>query len=241
MSKTVLSLAQTFARQRSLSVPAALFTSTDAGVLQLMEIINTVGRDVRGRTDWEVLKRRKTFVSLATEDQGLVTSLIGADVEHLIPETIWDNDQRMPVYGPVDDENYQAIKALLPQGPLYEYRVQQGHLLITGGIPAGVNLSVMYKSLSWLQTTSSSGVFVDEITADVNVSAFSDEVMLAGMEYYYNYRKQLDFDSAKVDYEAKIFNRGGVDNVKPIIRMHEAGTRPIIRPAIIVPSGNWNI
>jgi hypothetical protein len=240
MPSTVLAIAQRFARLNGLVVPSVLFAGTDADSLQWREIINTVGKDIRRKTNWEKLRIRTTWTSTGVESQGLITAKCTNNCEYIIPDTFWDTTTREPIFGPLTDGQWQAIKALVPSTPLYQYKILEGTILVAGPVPNTDTLSLMYKTFSWLQTAANVTPTLTDMTADTNVPVFPDELMDLGVSAYWKKIKGLagwDQEMAKFTQAAQ--DLGGNDSVKPVIDM--SGGTPKFTPGIWVPAGSWNV
>lgn len=238
--QTVLALIQSFCRLRALEVPSLLVGATNAAELQYLEIYNRVGRNVAAYKTWEKMTRRATHVQLAAEDQGLLSTICGENIDHVVVETLWNDTLQLPISGPLSDQAYQQRKAQLPSGPMQEYRIQGGKLLIIGDTTAGHSLTLIYKSKNWLQTGAATGVYIDAVAADTNVSIFSDHVMSLGFEAFWRKEKELPFQTQLAEFTSALLTEAGNDNVPQVIHMHRSGS-PIIRPGIIIPSGNWTV
>lgn len=236
-TKTVLSLVQSYARQRGLPVPTALFAATDTGTLQLLECLNKAGRDiVRRRGGWISLNKRKTFACAATEDQGVFGTLMGEDPAGIVADSLYNDTMRLPINGPLTLPDYQSEKVYVPTGPFQEYALYNGHLFILGTVTAGHTISVMYKSKNWLQTAVNLGGSLAEVAADTNVSVFGDDLMLLALDYMWRKEKDLDYQAQLSALTMALLDADGEPS--PIIYAH-GDDRPMIKPGIIVPSGNW--
>lgn len=237
-AKNVLTLVQDYCKERALAVPSALFASTDPAVMQFQQLLNKTGREIRAKRDWQRLKRRKTHTVVAPEDQGLLSSILGEDPDHIIFETLWNDSQGLPVYGPLSDAEYQQEKALEPEGPFQNYKIMEGRLYLLAPT-AGETISCIIKSLNWLQTTSSSGVYVEEITADANVPIWPDDLMLLGLDFFWLKVKKIEHGREEVNFYKRLAEVAAYDNIQPVITMHASGLTNM-RPGIIVP-GQLNL
>lgn len=236
-TKTALQLAQTFCRKKGLAVPAALVASTDAGILQIWEVMNAVGRDLTARKQGPFLKQRKTWALVATEDQGSILTLFGVEPVSFSVDSFYNNTLRLPIYGPMSDADYQQTKAMVPSGPFQKYIIYNGHLYITGTLVAGHTLAMIYSSKAWVESGANTGVFTAEITADTQVPVFDDEMFFLGMEWMYRREKGLDYTSQLADYRTKLMDSKG--DPAPVLLGHQNSTDPWPKPGIIVPPGNW--
>jgi len=236
---TILELAEAFTGKRATVIPTALVASTDSGLIQLKEVMNSVGRDLVARQSNQFIKRRLVWNSLGVEDQGTILSLFGEQPANIVIETLYNNTTRLPIYGPLSDREYQEILALVPSGPFLQYKIYNGHLYVTGGIEAGQELTVFYKSRAWLETAAGAGTFVAVCTADTNVPVFPDDLFLLGMEWMWRREKEMNYTAQLAEYTQKLLDSMG--EPKPILKGHSTMKAPIPQPGIIVPAGNWTV
>ncbi len=237
--QSFLQLAQAFCELYNLPVPAYLKGTSDAGVLQIRRLLNKVGLDIRQKSNWEVISKRVTWLSVADEDQGLVSDLLTENPEHIVPNTFWDNTARLRILGPISDARWQELKALPNTGPFYQFRVSEGAIRVLPTMLADHELSVIYKSKNWISVTGTSPAqYTDLIDEDDDVPLFRSELMLLGLEYFWRKTKQMTYSKEEAVYEQACLNAASVDNVKPTISMDGAG-REGWSPYILVPAGSW--
>lgn len=237
---TALQIAQQFSRRNSLPVPAALVGSTDARVLQILQLIEDVAMDVFRRSNWRTCLRRVVFAAQnpANEDQGLLTTICPEDLDHIVPRTFWDITLRRPIFGPVSDMVWQQLKAFVPGSPLYQFTVREGRLLIFGPVTALDSLSLIYKSKRKWQTTGG-GAYKVLVTADTDESVFPDNILELGLDFFWKDQKGKAADRAEREYEEAILILAGNDNVQPVI--HTDYPEQNLLPGIFVPQGNWPV
>lgn len=232
MPSTVLALIQSFCRKKGLEVPTAVVGSASAEVLQLLEVYLDTGRYIRNKRTWQALKRTATFTALAAEDQGALATVLGeSSPDYIAFESIWDDTDQQPLFGPLSEQEAQEASAFNVTGPVYEFEVRGDHLYIIGGGPTGHSLTFRFKSSNWVQTTSASGVFQDSITADTNVPIFGDDLMKLGLETFWRKEKGLDYSAHMGDFEIQILSKN--DGAQKKISMH--GDERMSIPGIIVP------
>jgi hypothetical protein len=235
---TVLGLAQSFCRLKGLTVPTVLFASTDAANLQILEVINKVGRHIVNKQDWQGLKKRIEKVAIAGEDQGVWTTWLGEDPSGVGIESFYNDTTRLPIEGPLSDEEYQQIQALVPLGPLLCYKIYNNHLYITGDITAGDNLAMMIKSRNWLKVSALVTGTLNTIAADTDIPIFDDELMLAGIDAFYRQVKELPWQTQMAAFNLLFLDKRG----EPGKVLHMDQGRPNApKPGIVVPPGNWSV
>ena len=134
---SMLTVIQEFCRRTNITVPAAGMGSTDSQVLQLIALLNEIGNDMALRGSWQALTFEANHTTVATEDQGAIATIASNGFRNLKNGTIWDRTTVLPVCGPRDAADWQAMKANLVQGPLYTYRIRGGRFLVNPIPPAG--------------------------------------------------------------------------------------------------------
>ena len=238
---TILEIAQNFCKLYNLPVPTYLENSTDAGVIQLRQMLLNLGVDIKDSAKWQVCSRRVVWTSIQGEFQGYLSELCPENLDYIIPQTFWDNTLRRPVYGPVDDYAWQQLKSMVPQTPLYQFRTLKNELLIYGPMPAGHQLSLMYKTKNWVQVAGSDP---PEYTAsdiqDADTPVFPDRLFEYGFEYMWRRIKGMKYDTEYNLFLAKVKEYGSKDSVQPVISM-DGASQPNIQPGIWVPAGNWQV
>lgn len=197
--------------------PSSVIGSSDKGTLQLLELLNEEGTELAARSNsgWQALVREATFTSVALEDQGTVTSIIGAPnaYRHIINETIWNRSTKEPVYGPRNGNTWQGYKAFTFAGPYAEYRIRGDHLLLLPVPTAGETYAFEYASKNWLM--SSDGTQQRSRAAnDEDITLLDDEIILAGLKWRWRAAKGLDFSSDFDKYEARVIDALARDGTK---------------------------
>lgn len=233
-NSTVLSLVQSYCREYNLPVPTALQGSSDAGALQLREILQRSGREAWKRANWQKCSRRISWASVAGADQGNLDTLFPENFANLIPNTLWNQTQRRRILGPVADGNWQIQQAVYPTGPLYHFRIAQNRLQISTAMPAGHTLSAIYKTQNWM---TSGGVDGARYLTDADLSYFSDDIMLAGLRAYWLRAKQMPHVLEMEEFDNVVRQEASKNTVAPVLYMD--APEPTSFPGIIIPTGNW--
>lgn len=235
---TLLQLCSEFCRRTGLTVPTKVMESTDETVLQIAALANEILEDLAERHSWSTVTYSVTFISVAAESQGLLTTLAPNAFLKVQNNTIWDRTLRLPVWGPLDPVQWQELQALPNAGPLYRYRIQEGLLKIYPTIEAGHTMAFDYTSCGLVQATGG-GAIKEYFTADTDVFLLPAKLLLQGMRWKWRSEKGLPYAENFKTYEAAVAEAMGSDGTKPVLNM--AGGNPNIQPGIWVPAGSWNV
>ena len=233
---SLLTLVQSATRRLGLNVPAAVATSTDPAVLQIMELASEEGQEMAARTNWSFLTQQATFTTVATENQGLITTIAPA-LKFIINETIWNRTLRRPVFGPLSPQQWQQMEAMVMQGPWNQWRIVGQYLKFIPVPAAGQSCYFEYVSKNW-------GLANDGVTgksaysADSDTALLDENIMVLGLIWRWRAAKGLDFTADLAKYESKVLDAIGRDGSKPILSMGDV--RYDIFPGVLVPAGSWN-
>ena len=233
---SILAMIQSFSREYGLPVPTALQGTSDAGALQLREVAQTVGEYIWQHSNWQQCARTTNWVSLAGSDQGDVHVLCDEAMSSIIPRTFWDMTIRQPFEGPLSDLMWQSQTANNPAGPLYSFRVAGGRLLVSSNMPAGHNLSMIYKTRNWIL---SGGVPTTTFLTDADTCYFPDSLMKRGIKAFWLRTKQMPHALEFQLFEDLLLSEASLNIVRPILRLDGEGIAP--QAGILIPLGNWTV
>jgi hypothetical protein len=234
----LLQIVQQFCGRTGLPVPEALFESGDEQVLQITYLANEVCEKIVELRSWTELQYSATWASVAGEDQGAIEDLAPELLLKIQNNVIWDRTTRLKVFGPLNAQEWQELKALQVTGPLYRYRIMQGRLLFIPDMEAGHEMAFDYVSGGIIYNAGT-----DEtkqlFTADDDEFKLRYTLLLAGLRWAWKKEKGLPW---LVDYQAwevSVKSLAAGDGTKRNINLAESDNT--ITPGIWVPAGSWNL
>lgn len=236
---TMLTTIQYFCRRTNLTVPSTVVGTTDTQVRQVMALLEEIGNDMASRGSWQALTFEASHTTVATESQGAMTALASNGFRYIKNETIWDRTNKLPVYGPMDGQEWQAIKALTPTGPRYRYRIRGGLLMVNPVPTAGYSWYFEYVSQNWILGTDGT-TYKQYFTLDTDTILLPETVILMGLRAWWKKEKGLDYAEDMRMYETQLTDSLGRDGGKRTLNM-EGCDFPGGRPGIFVPAGSWAI
>jgi hypothetical protein len=235
---SMLSIIQHFCRRRGIPRPTTAYGSTDPQVLQVMALLEEEGNDLATRHDWQALTFEASHTSLASEDQGAIATIATNGYRHIKNETIWNRTTSIPLYGPMNDVEWQSVKGMAATGPHYRYRIRGGKLLVNPVPAAGEAWYFEYYSKNWL--TDSTGVtYRQYVGADTDIGLLPEDLLLMGLTWRWKKEKGLDYAEDFATYESQAKDA----------MSHDGGRRTLsqdnltddARPRVFVAAGNWAI
>lgn len=235
---TLLEVVQQFCLRSGIPKPATVTGSTDTQVLQIQALLEEEGDDLAVRGDWESLTNEATHNTLATESQGAIDTIATNGFRHIKNQTIWDRTDRLPVIGPINQREWQALKAVVLTGPRYQFRIRGGDLIVNPVPVAGHSWAFEYVSKNWI--VSSDGLtFKTIFTADTDEFLLPEKLLLMGLRWRWMREKGLDYSELFATYEAQVKDAVGRDGGKPVLHMDDS--HMIATPGTFIPSGSWNL
>jgi hypothetical protein len=230
---SLLTLVQKAFKRVGLTAPTAAMSSTDDNVVRMVELANEEGDELWSRGDWQVLVREETHTTLAAESQGLITTICGADFDHIKNET-FRNRTKNRIWYPVDDVMWQEMKASGITGPVEYFRIRGNYLLTLPTPPAGETMAFEWVTKHWCE--SSAGAGQNAWAADDDVGRLDEGIMLAGLVWRWKKSQGLEYAEDFRQYEMRVETALTRDGAKPRLNMNgRSGT------GSNVAQGSWNV
>jgi hypothetical protein len=184
---------------------------------------------------WQEQKIRKSWVTLAAQSQGALTTLIGTDYAYLIPKTMWDMDSDMPVIGPASEAEWAALQ-VLAAGPRFHYIVLGGNLLLSPTPAAGINMQVFYQSS--YPVTSDAGVPKAALSADTDLFLIPESIIMKALDVKWKEQKGEPWEKAAGEL-ASLLPKKLMKDTKKVLSLDSCARAP--GPGVIIPSGSWAV
>jgi hypothetical protein len=233
---TCLSVVQEVCDLVGVNRPNVVVSSSDQQVRQILGLVNREGRALAARHDWEVLKAEATFTTVATESQGDVETL-SPGYKFIINGTLFNRTQQRPVYGPLNDQQWQLQKSSSVTGPYSQYRIRGGELLMLPTPTAGETCAFEYISKYWVRDTGSTTTRAS-YTADSDVGLLSEDLITLGAIWRWKQAKGFEYAQDFEEYEKQVNDAIARDGTKAVLSM--AGDKDAA-PGVLVPEGSWSL
>jgi len=235
---TVLSVITSFCDRTGIPAPASVLGTTDPQVKQIRAILEEEGNDLASRGSWQEITLEASHTSLALEDQGAISTIASNGFRYIKNETIWDRTDQLPILGPLDSSEWQAMKAIASTGPRYRYRIRGGKLLVNPTPPAGHSWEFEYVSQNWILGADLT-TYKQYFTLDTDTILLPETLILMGLRWRYKKEKGFDYAEDMRTYEMQVKDALGRDGSKPRINMEGSDRGPT--PGIFVPQGSWSV
>lgn len=234
---SLLTVVQRFCERTGITSPTDVMGTQNDGVKQARGLLEEEGLDLAARGAWQFLVREASLTTVATESQGLITDIADDGFDHIVNMTIWDRTDRVPVAGPLDSQEWQAMKALVPTGPRYTFRIRNNELLVNPEPVAGHSWYFEYVSNYWICSADGS-TYKQYFTQNDDVICLPEELVTLGLRWRWKKEKGFDYAEDFRTYEMRVKDALGRDGGKRIVYADNQSWRGP-QPGIFVPAGSW--
>lgn len=221
-------------RRIGLPSPSAVASSQDPAVIQLMALANEEGQELSARYPWQVLQNESTFTTVATEAQGVITTLAGAGFRYILNDIMWDRTLLRPVFGPLTAQDWQALKARNVNGPYSQFRIRGNSVKFIPVPVAGDTIAFEWISKYW---ATGAGGNASSWAADADTAYLDEEIMTQGVIWRWKAAKGLDYAEDYNKYERLVADQMGRDGGKA--RLNLGGSSGDYPAGTLVPLGSW--
>lgn len=236
---SLLTVVQRFCQVNGMTQPNIVTSSPDQTVQQYLGILNELMDAVLQDSKYQCFTKEATWTLLAQEDQGAVTTIAPNGFLFFHNQTFYDRTLRRPLYGPVEDDEWQALKAIPNPGPFYKFRIR-GDRFLVNPVPTAPLSLIAFEYASNQGVRSANSTTKQYFTADTDTSIFDEAILQRGLSYRWKQVKGLPYQADEQKFYDMLNNF--ISNNKPRRVINLAGGNGFdIRPGIFVPSGNWNV
>ena len=233
---SLLTMVTQVCRRIGIVAPNAVVSSADPQIIQLLALANEEGEELANRYPWQAMRQQATFTTVATESQGTMTALTGADFKYIVNETFYNRSLRRPVFGPLSDSDWQNLKAMQINGPWNQFRIRGNEMLFIPVPAAGQDCYFEWQSKNWCGD--STGVTTRSAWgADDDIGILDETIMLHGLIWRWKSVKGFDYAEDMAKYERLVDDATARDGGKPIL--NGSANRFDVYPGVLVPSGSW--
>lgn len=232
---SLLSLVKSACRRIGVPPPNVVATASDPTVMQLFELAQEEGRELARFGDWRVLRKEKTFSTVAAATQ---VNAIPDDLDAFIDDTFWNRARRLRLYGPATPDEWQRWSAASTFPITGTFYLRGTSLLIQPTPAAGDTVAYEYRSNQWCQ--SSGGASQETWAADTDIGIISERLMGLGLIWRYQKTRGLEWQSRYDEYLFQVNQELAKDSPRRIMDMKDGGP-PVRVPGVVIPDFSWDV
>lgn len=159
--------------------------------------------------------------------------------DRMISDTNWDRTDHWRNIGTKSSQDWQFLQGgIISIGPRERYRIYNGKFRIFQALTTVYNFSFEYVSNYWVCATGSSEGTKAQFTADTDTCVFTDDLMMAGLKFYFLKAKKLDYGIELGEFTRALSYNKAQDVPVPSMSLAPVGMNQLVGPWS-VQDGNW--
>jgi hypothetical protein len=159
--------------------------------------------------------------------------------DRMISDTNWDRTNHWRNLGTKTSQEWQWLQGgIISVGPRERYRIYNDKLRIFQALTSVYNLAFEYVGSYWVVATGGTEGTKSAYTADSDTCVFPDDLMLAGLKYYFLKAKKLDYAVELGEFMRTLSYTKAQDVPVAAQSLAPAGMNALVGPWSI-QDGNW--
>ena len=159
--------------------------------------------------------------------------------DRMISDTQWDRTDHWRNMGTKSSQEWQYLQGgVISVGPRERYRIYNQKLRIFQALTTVYTFSFEYVSNFWVIATGATVGSKTEYTLDTDLSVFPDDLMLAGLKFYFLKAKRLDYGIELGEFTRALSYSKAQDVPVPSVSLAPSGMHELVGPWSI-QDGNW--
>lgn len=159
--------------------------------------------------------------------------------DRMVSDTNWDRTDHWRNAGPKTSQEWQWLQGgIISVGPRERWRIYNNKLRIFAALTSVYTFAFEYVSNLWVIPTGGTEGTKSTFTLDTDLFVFPDDLMRAGLKYYFLRAKKLDFGIELAEFEKIRSIRHAQDVPVPSVNMAPQSAELLVGPWSI-PDGSW--
>ena len=173
-------------------------------------------------------------MTFAKQDYAMPT-----DFDRMISDTNWDRTNHWRNLGTKTSQEWQWLQGgIISVGPRERYRIYNNRLRIFQALTSIYTFAFEYVSNYWVMSSGATAGDKGAYTVDSDTAIFPDDLMLAGLKFYFLKAKKLDYAIELGEFTRALSYTKAQDVPVPAQSLAPIGMNPLVGPWS-VQDGNW--
>ena len=159
--------------------------------------------------------------------------------DRMISDTNWDRTDHWRNLGTKSSQDWQFLQGgIISIGPRERYRIYNNKFRIFQALTTVYNFSFEYVSNYWVCATGSGEGTKAAFTLDTDTCVFPDDLMMAGLKFYFLKAKKLDYGIELGEFTRALSYNKAQDVPVSAMSLAPVGMNQLVGPWS-VQDGNW--
>lgn len=203
----------------SVNAPQAV----DTGTQQMVALLKRAGEDLISKFEWSALITGGTLTTVAHQ----AAYAVPADFDRFVDETQWQSSSRVPLYGPLNQQDWARNEfGAVTVGPYYRQQLR-GNSLYLQPTPsaAGQTVAFYYISSNWIQQSGDPTQPSTSFAADADTFLLPEALLLASVKWRLLRAKRLSYDEERDEFDRLLVSAQAQDRGARTLSMDPQGAR----------------
>jgi len=180
-----------------LPVPQSVAGATDAVSVQIWQLLTELGQELLDEYQWQF----RTRVFSVTTDPLIKTYDLPTDFDRFIDSTGWNNTARIPLIGPMTEQQWALLIARQLGGTTLrlQYRINQNKLELYYSPSQPNDLAMTYIGRGWVQDATDPLKYKDTMEADGDICMYDPRLIVSMLRF--RWRRAKGFDTTDLEQE----------------------------------------
>jgi len=196
------------------------FSDTNPIYGQLIRLLNVAGRELIELYPWQEMIRN---FDMTTAEGDTGDYELPDDFAYMINQTNWNRTQRLPMGGPLSNQQWEFLKGRkMAQNTIYLQFMQQNNKfkVFPQPPPVGFNLNFDYMSRGWVIPASEPTEFADKVVAGGDLVLYEPILVSRFLKLRFLQAKGFDATKAMDDFAQSFDARTGHDKGAPMLNLN---------------------
>jgi hypothetical protein len=221
-----------------ISEPSTVISNTDENVVRMLALANEEGEELANVYRWQRLCTESTFTSVATESQGVITTLAASDFNYLANDTVWNRTVMRQMH-PVTDVEWQLMKARVVSSMPFYFRIRGNTFRVIPTMTAGQTVAFEWYSKNWCSDVTGATTR-SAWSVDTDIGILDEGLMKLGLVWRWKRTQGLDYAEDFNAYQLRVQNAASRDGAKQHLRLTTGGSGRLLSN-YNVAEGSWSL
>lgn len=211
---------------QSLPVPVSAASSQNALDRQSWSLLTEVGQDLMEEFEWQI--KVKTFTINTVP--GTAEYDLPSDFKSFIDSTGWNMDARLPLIGPMSEQDWRLLQARQLGGTTLrmQYILQDDKVVFYAVPDQSQEVTISYVSRGWVRDATDPTVYRDFVQNDGDWVLYDPRLIVSALKRRLRIEKGLDAAAANEEYEKALANAQYNDFPKNDLSMSHRSMYPYL-------------
>jgi hypothetical protein len=195
-------------RAMGLPAPSSVADSQDSTALQMWQLASDAGRQLLTEHDWQVLSREMVITTVPGQSEYQLPD----DLARFVPDSSWNRTTRLPAYGSLREQEWQALKARNLGGTTFTmlFTIADDKIQFYESPSTVQEIYLPYVSRGWV-TNSARTDRQDYLAQNSDIILYEPEMFKCRLRRDWLRAKGLDSNAADMDYQRLLESAKGTD------------------------------